>query len=652
MNFTLILTKDSKLCLINSRWGSRLTFNLNFSERSVETGGLGVDASHKKENPYLKQSLQQLKFYVKSGSSEEEGFYFSELPSYLASQELTIGMTYFSLKGFHSSELIVEMKIQSPICFAPNLEDDERIKMIHAPFFYIDASIENASNNLQKVDCFLGLDLIEIIHRGDEVIFYQDKGKNEIGKKSGELALKSDQKEGINYYSVNNDVFKGFRAIKELKPKEKLSLRFIYAGFVDDDVFLNEQDPSRKYKLKFYYTKWFKNLNEVLNYASITRETIEKQTILFESMLESLNAPPEKKELISIAFRSFLASAWLLISSAGTPEYYVWEGSFGMNSTVDVAMEVEVLAKLFPWTLKLQLKEWRKYLTINKKTGYLYLQHDMGLDQTVGESFYEKKSSMPVEENANFLILLYWYYHITKDKELLEELYHTAFNLATANKNRSYRNTGMAHIDTATTYDVSEVLHSAPLNTYLGIKELVAYLMCRELGKTCGDEANIGILQKEAEKIVDFSLYSKEKHGFLPVSLEPTVKGWKQRTIATSDPLFYVAMTKFKDPLLNKVVEILKSEFEETRRKCEFIYGIRLVENEEISWFSKIAAIEAVANLLYNIKIDSYKYAYDWNKNNPMAYCDGAFSEKKEWSGRRYPRGLSFMWELVYNYKK
>ncbi len=214
MKFNLILTKDTNLCLINSRWGSRITFSLNFSERSVETGGLGVDISHKKGNPYLKQGLQQLKFYIKSGSSEEEGFYCSKLDSYLASQELKIGLTYFSLRGFHSSELIVELKVQSPICVAPNLEDDEKIKVIHSPFFYIDASIENASNNLQKVDCFLGLDLIEVIHRGDEVIYYQDKGKNEIGEKSGELALKSDQKEDAKYYIDDKNEFKGYKTIK------------------------------------------------------------------------------------------------------------------------------------------------------------------------------------------------------------------------------------------------------------------------------------------------------------------------------------------------------------------------------------------------------------------------------------------------------
>lgn len=70
------INKDTKLCLINSRWGSRLTLNLNFMEHSIETGNLGFDISNDQKIKYSHQTLQQLKFYVKSGTSDQEGFYF------------------------------------------------------------------------------------------------------------------------------------------------------------------------------------------------------------------------------------------------------------------------------------------------------------------------------------------------------------------------------------------------------------------------------------------------------------------------------------------------------------------------------------------------------------------------------------------------
>jgi len=70
----MIIKKDTKLCLFNSRWGSRLTLNLNFSEHSIETGNLGMDIWHNNKSNYEKQQLQQLKFYIKSGSSRNHKY--------------------------------------------------------------------------------------------------------------------------------------------------------------------------------------------------------------------------------------------------------------------------------------------------------------------------------------------------------------------------------------------------------------------------------------------------------------------------------------------------------------------------------------------------------------------------------------------------
>ena len=428
-------------------------------------------------------------------------------------------------------------------------------------------------------------------------------------------------------------------------------------------MFLNKYKLKEPYRLKFYYTKFFSSIEDVLDYAEKNYDKIIKISDVFENLLNSYEAPPEKKFLIAIAFRTFLANTWLLISEMKTFEYYIWEGNFGMNSSVDIAMEVEILAKIFPWTLKMQLKEWKKYITINKANGLFYLMHDMGVDQEVGYSYYEKSSSsiygrsselkpLAVENNANFSILLYWYYYITKDKELLEELYPSAFKLLTANIKRGFRKRGIANIDTTTTYNMSKVLYNSPLNTYLGIKECISYIMCRELSNILDLKKDGEILQKEAEKILDTLEYTKEKYSYVPVSLDTNDPGWDKKTIATADPLFYVMMTGLKDPIIDKIINILTKDFDDIYHANNTgIYGIRLVENEEITWFSKIAIIDAVCNILFKTKKDSWKYAYEWNNNNPMAYSDGALSDTEEWQGKKFPRGISLMWEIIYNYK-
>ncbi len=656
------INNDTKLCLINSRWGSRLTLNLNFSEHSVETGNLGIDISHDRKIRYSHQSLQQLKFFIKSGSSDQEGFYFSKLNSYLANQELFLGLTYLTLKGIHSSELNIDFTIRSPLAIAPKLEIDEDMKIIHSPFFYIEIEIENASKIDQDISIFLGFDMEgQLVNKN---LIYDDKGKNNIGKRKNKLVLKNLQQDIAKYHIDEEGKSRGYLTTLQIEPGKKLKLEYIYAGFIDDFVFLNKFKVNEPYRLKFYYTKFFSSVEEVLDYAEKNYHTIVEKSDVFENLLSSYETSPERKMLIAIAFRSFLANTWLLFSEMRTLEYYVWEGNFAMNSSVDIAMEVEILAKIFPWTLKMQLKEWKKYITIDRKTGFYYLMHDMGIDQEVGYSFYEQASGsiygrdydlkpLAVENNANFSILLYWYYYITKDKELVEDLYPSAFKLLNANIKKGYRKRGIAYIDTTTTYNASETLYNSPLNTYLGIKECISYIMCRELSKVLGLKKDGEILTIEAEKILDILEYAKEKYGYIPVSLDTNYPGWDKKTIATADPLFYVIMTGLNDPIIDKIISILTEDFEDIYHANNTgIYGVRLVENEEITWFSKIAIIDAVSTILFKSEKDSWKYAYNWNKNNAMAYYDGAFSEKKEWRGNRFPRGISLMWEIIYNYKK
>ncbi len=645
----MIIKKDTKLCLFNSRWGSRLTLNLNFSEHSIETGNLGMDVYHNNKNNYEKQKLQQLKFYIKSGSSEEEGFYFSKLNSYLANQELSAGLTKIKLNGVHSSELIVDFEIRSPITYAPELENDDKVKILHSPFFYIEFTIENISKIKQNIESFIAFDLRGLLINED--VYYDDKGINNIDKGKKELVLRSLQKEIDEYYIDDKKKFKGFSSKIALKPGEKLLYKYIYAGFTDGNVLLNKFNEKKPQKLKFYYTKFFVNIEQLLNYAESKYEMIIDESNEFENLILSYEATSEKKMLIAIAFRTFLANTWLLISDSQVPEYYVWQGCKAMNSSIDIAMEVELLAKLFPWTLKLQLEEWKKYVTINKN-GFAYLKSNMGFDQSISGEFSDE-NIMPVENNANFTILLYWYYFISKDKEFLEDIYDIAFRLLIANKKRGFRNRGIANIDTTTTYYLSEALYKSPLNTYLGIKECIAYIMCCKLSEVVGKTENNLILQKEAEKILDTLEYTKEKYEYIPVSLDMSYPGWDQRTIATVDPLLYVAMTGLNDPIIEKIVKLISSEFDNTYYICtRNLYGIRLVENEEITWFSKVAIIDAVSNILFKIPIDSSKYAYDWNINNPMAYSDGALSETQESHNQKYPRGISLMWEIIYNYRK
>ena len=64
-------------------------------------------------------------------------------------------------------------------------------------------------------------------------------------------------------------------------------------------------------------------------------------------------------------------------------------------------MEVEALAKIFPWTLKLQLKEWKKYITINKANG-LYHSDTVKASRHYNSALYIANRT---EDNNNRILL-------------------------------------------------------------------------------------------------------------------------------------------------------------------------------------------------------------------------------------------------------
>lgn len=654
------LTKDTRLCILNSRIGSRLTFNPNFRRRAIETGNLGIDIDYKKKGVYHKQSLKQLRFYVQAGHSEKEGFYFSDLDSYFGMQELDIGCTDIILRGTQSSQLDIKLTIKSPISEVKSLSDDESLKIGHTPHFYIDIEVTNRSSYTQKTKIFVGFDFKKKLRANESNIIFLDEGKNALSKSETKIGLRNIGSELFIFNGDEEEGFCGFLLEKEMNSEELIKGHFIYAGFVEEDVFVNKIDTERPKLMKFYYTKWFESIDQVLDYAETHREKNIRKNEQFEKRLCPSFLSDREKQVIALAFRTYMANTWLLADKDGNAEFYVGQGNFGIISPLDVGMETAIIAILFPWMLKLQLLEWKRYLTVSDETGYFYLKNDMGYDQEAGYSFYEEKgkkklkkivksaSPKPVENNCNFMILLAFYYYLTEDKQTLEEMYATVFKLALANKKRGFRNTGIAETDLCTTYDVMGALHKPSLNTYLALKELVSYLFCRDLSNELGENKNGDILLQEALKIADAVEYYLSKVDFIPISLDRDTKENQMMTIVPLEPLFYPTFMKYSDPVLSRVIPLLKEKFDKTLFECTKIYGVRFTPNEKVIWFSKLSSIEAVAKKLLSEPMNTIETVYIRNISNEHAYMDGIISEEKDWNDARSPRGIIWLWKSLF----
>src|SRR5690606_17889046 len=267
-----------------------------------------------------------------------------------------------------------------------------------------------------------------------------------------------------------------------------------YFGYSDIPVI---RDRKLNQDLRFYYTRFWKSVDEVYDYASKNFESNLKRTSAFDQLISSTKATDVEKWIFALTFHNDLANSFLLSDEKGRARFYLSEGRFTHLSTVDVAYETEVNALFSPWRLKLQLEQWVDYIAKSQvvvppdkslaKPQYYkgltaseygpYLYHDVGDLPFVSEtSNYDHGPYMAVEENVCFVSLLYWYWKISGDDEFVRSMLGTVDVLLQSLMNRDTNGNGIADVAYGwTTYDANETLKNSPDNTYLGVKELVAY---------------------------------------------------------------------------------------------------------------------------------------------------------------------------------
>lgn len=249
-----------------------------------------------------------------------------------------------------------------------------------------------------------------------------------------------------------------------LRPGEQDSVTFIYVGWVDQPVLHIKEVPYR-----FKYLRFFRRPTQVARYALDEWAEIQRKTALFESTVSEATVPASLKDLLALAFQSWITNTWWVTSPIGEDWFSVWEGCCKLHSTVDVEYNVAPFyLQYWPQLLKMELLEWADYV----KDGVL--DHDMGIGLTAGEMAYPHP--MEVEENTNFVLLLDQYWKQTGDEQLMRQLFPTVQALLTGVTEFDTDGDGFAELGTYNTIDQgSAVVQYAPDQVYLAIKSLAAY---------------------------------------------------------------------------------------------------------------------------------------------------------------------------------
>lgn len=391
------------------------------------------------------------------------------------------------------------------------------------------------------------------------------------------------------------------------------------AAHCDDALFERFGRP-----MKLIYTaKWY-DVHEVADFVRKNHAELVRKSRVFDAVWTESTFPRTVQDLSALSFQSFLMNTMWTVGEAGAEWFSVWEGSCWYNSTVDVTYNDALFYfACWPQLLEMIFSEWaehandveaerRRQQTVSeaavpgqentaaprKKSAEktpetaegdfpgAILEHDMGAGWTAnGQSYHH---AMPVEENADFLLLLYahgkWW-----GRQSLFRKYHK-LNKALVEYLLWADSTGNGFPDRGTANTIDDATPAVQYgrdNVYLGVKRLAAlhaamrmfeYTGDKDLAKRCrsavrqavrtlnagwlGDHWGV-CLDKSAEGLSD--CWSGEP---LPYKVLP---GWDAYTLYTTNGLLYLMMVD--DLPTGMMSDRLRQDLREAMRHSMTTYG-------------------------------------------------------------------------------
>lgn len=254
-----------------------------------------------------------------------------------------------------------------------------------------------------------------------------------------------------------------------VEPLARDTRSFVYAGWVSEPILSIAGKPYR-----FKYVELFEDLQDVARFALDGREEIDRKVALFEATVQEATVTQALKEFLAFAFQSWVQNTFYCAEqvewgAAGNDWFSVWEGCCKFHSTVDVEYNVAPLYfEYWPDLMGMTLREWCGHI----RNGVL--SHDMGMGLTVDGMDYPH--DMEVEENTNFVLLLYQYWRQTGDGQLVRELFPHVVTLLEHVARCDTDGDGFHELGTYNTIDQgSPAIQYARNQVYLAVRALCAF---------------------------------------------------------------------------------------------------------------------------------------------------------------------------------
>ncbi len=291
--------------------------------------------------------------------------------------------------------------------------------------------------------------------------------------------------------------------------------RLVWAAHVSEPVLRvgATGEPTRGARLR--YNRYWPSLESVTAEAIEHRDDYLARSRLLEKIFEQAPLEQTQRHLIDQSFGAYLANTyWCDVE--GQPDtsegwFSVWEGSCFFHSTVDVEYNVCLFyLSLWPKLLAMQLDQWTHHVKPHAGSGGGILSHDMGAGAAATGQAYPH--DMPVEENANYLLMMQAYVRWTGDlatvKRNLQCIGSLTRYLVWSDRDES----GFPSEGTANTIDDAlPAVQFSRKQTYLAVKRLAALRAAADMLDRCGHSEEA----RRYERIVDQACERVDREAWL-----------------------------------------------------------------------------------------------------------------------------------------
>ncbi|GAE33710.1 glycoside hydrolase family 52 protein [Halalkalibacter akibai] len=392
----------------------------------------------------------------------------------------------------------------------------------------------------------------------------------------------------------------------------------------------------------YYYTRYFKNIEEVASYTLENFDAIAKRAVEANKLVNDANLSDDQKFMMAHSIRSYYGSTQFLETSDGEPFWVVNEGEYRMMNTFDLTVDQLFFElKMNPWTVKNELDMFiERFSYVDavrfpgdeiEYPGGISFTHDMGVANTISRQQYSSYelygldgcfSHMTHEQLVNWVLCASVYVEQTGDQKWLTDNMDIFEECLKSMVNRDHpdpaERNGIMSLDSTrcmggaeiTTYDSLDVsLGQARNNIYMAGKSWASYVALEkifseqgkvELSKTAGEQA-----EKCASTIVSFVT----EDGYIPAVVG---EGNDSKIIPAIEGLIFPYYTNCKEALeedgrFGEYIQVLKRHLETvlTEGVCLFEDGgWKISSTSNNSWLSKIYLNQFIARQILGWKWD------------------------------------------------